>query len=84
VRIMSIHKSKGLEFDTVIVLGVEKQTFWGEEEAERSAYFVAISRAKRRLFLTVCNQRERPDGVKRWDVNRTEHAEFIGYAEPYL
>jgi superfamily I DNA/RNA helicase len=84
VRIMSIHKSKGLEFDTVIVLGVEKQTFWGEAEAERSAYFVAISRAKRRLFLTACDQRHRPDGVRRWDVGRTEHAEFIGYAEPYI
>lgn len=81
VRIMSIHKSKGLEFDTVIVLGVEDQTFWGDKGAERSAYFVAVSRAKRRLFLTVCDHRDRPNGVKRWDANRTEHAEFIGYAE---
>ena len=28
VRIMSIHKSKGLEFDTVIMMGVEEETFW--------------------------------------------------------
>lgn len=84
VRIMSIHKSKGLEFDTVVVLGVEKQTFWGEEEAERSAYFVGISRAKRRLVLTVCESRERPDGAGRWQIARTEHDEFVGYAVPYL
>lgn len=84
VRIMSIHKCKGLEFDTVVVLGVEKQTFWGEEDAERSAFFVGISRAKRRLFLTVCEQRERPDGAKYWKVVRTEHDEFVGYAAPYL
>jgi superfamily I DNA/RNA helicase len=84
VRIMSIHKSKGLEYDTVVVLGVEQQTFWGKEVEERSAYFVGISRAKRRLYLTVCDQREPPDGAKYWKVARTEHEEFIGYAEPYL
>ncbi|GGI53233.1 UvrD-helicase domain-containing protein [Oxalicibacterium solurbis] len=82
VRIMSIHKSKGLEFDTVIVLGVEAQAFFGKnQEEERSTFFVAISRAKRRLFLTVAEQRERPDKAKRWHVDRTEHAEFLSYAE---
>lgn len=84
VRIMSIHKSKGLEYDTVVMLGVEQQTFWGKEEEERSAYFVGISRAKRRLYLTVCDQREPPDGAKYWKVARTEHEEFVGYATPYL
>ncbi|WP_368649175.1 UvrD-helicase domain-containing protein [Castellaniella ginsengisoli] len=85
VKIMSIHKSKGLEFDTVIVLGVEKQTFWGDEDAERSAFFVGVSRAKRRLYLTGCDERERPEGANnRWNVARAEHDEFVGYATPYL
>jgi len=84
VRIMSIHKSKGLEFDTVVVLGVESQTFWGDQDAERSAYFVGISRAKRRLYLTVCKQREVPLGARYWKVARTEHEEFLSYATPYL
>lgn len=84
VRIMSIHKSKGLEFDSVIVLGVEHQTFWGKAVEERSAYFVGISRAKRRLLLTVCRQREWPQGAKWWSVNRTEQTEYLGYAQPYL
>ena len=84
VKIMSIHKSKGLEFDTVVMFGVETQTFWGDQDAERSAYFVGISRAKRRLYLTVCEERERPEGAKRWNVVRTEHEEFVGYANPYL
>lgn len=84
VRIMSIHKSKGLEFDTVVVLGVEEEIFWSEAEAERSAYFVGISRAKRQLLLTVCEQRERPDGASFWKSVRNEHDEFIKYAEPYL
>lgn len=84
VKIMSIHKSKGLEFDTVVVLGVESQTFWGDQDAERSAYFVGISRAKRRLYLTVCEEREQPDGARYWKVARTEQDEFVGYATPYL
>lgn len=84
VRIMSIHKSKGLEYDTVVVLGVESQTFWGEQDAERSAFFVGISRAKRRLYLTVCGRRDPPEGARYWKVARSEHDEFVGYATPYL
>lgn len=84
VKIMSIHKSKGLEFDTVVILGVERETFWAEEETERSTFFVGISRAKRRLYLTVCGQRQRPEGATRWDVARTEHDEFVGFAAPFL
>lgn len=83
VRIMSIHKSKGLEFDTVIMMGVEKETFWGKIDEERSAYFVGISRAKNRLLLTVCNHREKPEGAGRWTSKRTPQAEFLGYAEVY-
>lgn len=85
VRILTIHKSKGLEFDSVVVLGVERQAFWGNVDAERCAYFVGISRAKRRLLLTVCDWRETPRAAtRRWDNRRTEHEEFIGYALPHL
>lgn len=80
VRIMTIHKSKGLEFDTVVMLAIEHQTYWGNAAAERSAYFVGISRAKRRLWLTVVKHRERPAGARRWDETRTPHAEFLRYA----
>lgn len=81
VRIMTIHKSKGLEFDTVVVHAVEAETFFGEEDPERSVFFVGISRAKRRLVLTVAAERSRPNNVRRWSINRNEHSEFIGYAE---
>lgn len=82
VRIMTIHKSKGLEFDTVIVLGVEEEAFWGDAEAERSGFFVAISRAKRRLVLTTASGRNKPDGANQyWRTVRTPHAEFLGYAQ---
>jgi superfamily I DNA/RNA helicase len=84
VKIMSIHKSKGLEFDSVIVLGVERETFWGNQDAERSGFFVAISRAKRRLYLTVAGHRDRPPDAPRWTCARNEHPEFIGYALPFV
>lgn len=83
VKIMTIHKSKGLEFDTVIILGVEKETFWGKPIEERSAFFVGISRAKNRLYLTVSNYREWPNSARRWDENRTGHEEFLGYTGEY-
>lgn len=81
VRVMTIHKSKGLEFDTVVVLGVEQETFWGDAAAERPAFFVAISRAKRLLLASTAGKRSRPNGAARWVVNRTPHREFVGYIE---
>ena len=81
VRIMTIHKSKGLEFDTTVILGVEEQTFWGNRSEERAAFFVGISRAKRRLLLTVAERRQRPtQAPRRWDEYRTPLQEFLGYA----
>ncbi|MDQ1155489.1 3'-5' exonuclease [Brevundimonas sp. SORGH_AS_0993] len=84
VRIMSIHKSKGLEFEAVIVLGVENEMFWSNIASERSTYFVGISRARRHLVLTYCGQRARPPDFtrRRWDTMRTPHLEFLGYATP--
>ncbi|WP_283195108.1 ATP-dependent helicase [Rhizobium sp. AN80A] len=87
VRVMSVHKSKGLEFNTVAVMGVEQETFWGNIADERSAFFVAISRAKQDLILTVVARRERPTGFpghRRWITSRRPHEEFLGYALPYL
>lgn len=85
VRLLTIHKSKGLEFDTVVILGVEKQSFWGEEDAERCAFFVGISRAKKRLILTVSDRRDAPPSNPRgWKENRTPHSEFLDYAMPFL
>jgi superfamily I DNA/RNA helicase len=81
VRILTIHKSKGLEFETVIIIGIEHETFFGNINDERSAFFVGISRAKSRLILTTANERPQPDGhVKRWSVHRHSHHEFLSYA----
>lgn len=81
IRILTIHKCKGLEFDHVIVLGVERELFWGAQEAATSEFFVAISRAKSHLTLTWAKYRGRPTGhMTRWDLNRTAHEVFLGFA----
>ena len=80
VRILTIHKCKGLEFEKVIVLGVEEELFWGD--AATSEFFVAISRAKQELVLTSVDFRARPrTPVKYWRENRSVHAEFVAYAD---
>lgn len=85
VRIMTMHKSKGLEFDSVILLGVENQTFWGKADEERCAFFVGVSRAKRRLIMTVSERRETPPSKPyRWIEQRVPHVEFLSYAGPFL
>lgn len=85
VRILTIHKSKGLEFDSVIIMAVENEIFFGDQDENRCAYFVGVSRAKKRLILTHADQRERPAGhTRRWDVQRTAQTEYFGYATPFV
>lgn len=84
VRIMSIHKSKGLEFDSVIIMAVEDEIFFGNQDENRCTYFVGVSRAKRRLILTCAEQRERPVDARNWRVNRTPKAEYFDYAMPFV
>ncbi len=63
VRLMTIHASKGLEFDTVFIVGLEHDLFphkniggkkrsEEEGEEERRLFYVAVTRAKRKLYLT--------------------------------
>ena len=85
VRILTIHKSKGLEFDSVIIMAVENEIFFGNQNENRCAFFVGASRAKKRLVLTHANKRERPAGyTKRWDEARTPQSEYFGYAKPFV
>lgn len=81
VRILTIHKCKGLEFDKVVLIGVEEELFWGDIDDQRAEFFVAISRAKRELILTWTQNRARPAVAGgRWDVGRHARQEFLGYA----
>ena len=65
VVMMTMHAAKGLEFPTVFVVGMEEGLFpsiraigeIGEMEEERRLCYVAITRAKRRLYLSCARQR---------------------------
>ncbi len=60
VKLMTVHASKGLEFDYVFVTGLEEGLFphekMGDEdiddEEERRLFYVAITRAGKKLYLT--------------------------------
>lgn len=81
IRFLTIHKCKGLEFENVVLLGVEEQLFWGAPTAQVSEFFVAISRAKRHLVLTHTKHRDRPEAATgRWDESRTPHQRFLDFA----
>ena len=60
IPIMTIHKSKGLEYEAVYFLGLEDSAFSNfneEPEENKSAFFVALSRAKSYLIFTYCKSR---------------------------
>ena len=67
VNLMTVHAAKGLEFDTVFVVGMEENIFPSsmamnserELEEERRLLYVAITRAKRHCFLSCARNRWR-------------------------
>lgn len=92
VKIITIHKSKGLEFEKVILLGVENQFFWSKSydyaqgtkipKEVLHTFFVAVSRAKHELVLTSAQIRNRPRGFTgRWENKRTSYAELLQFVQ---
>ncbi|WP_050625999.1 UvrD-helicase domain-containing protein [Bradyrhizobium viridifuturi] len=60
VPLMTIHKSKGLEYHTVIFVGLDDQAWWSfaNDKIEATAgFFVAFTRAKQRVLFSYCAQR---------------------------
>ena len=65
VALMTIHSAKGLEFDNVFLIGMEDGIFPGsrsldseeEMEEERRLAYVAITRAKKQLYITSAGRR---------------------------
>jgi DNA helicase-2/ATP-dependent DNA helicase PcrA len=67
VTLITIHNTKGLEYHTVIIVGMEEQLFPRVDmldldheeqlEEERRLCYVAITRAQKKLHLTYCHKR---------------------------
>jgi len=106
VQLMTVHSAKGLEFDAVFITGLEEGLFPHENslsdgdglEEERRLMYVAITRARKRLYLSYSQTRllhgqtrynvksrfleELPEGALRWLTPR--QAGFgSGYAREY-
>lgn len=74
LTLMTLHSAKGLEFRAVYITGLEEGLFpivraWDEEEEdsteeERRLFYVGITRAKERLFLSHARQRRRFGGTQ--------------------
>jgi DNA helicase-2/ATP-dependent DNA helicase PcrA len=75
VQMMTVHSSKGLEFDCVFISGLEEGLFPHENamsdreglEEERRLMYVAITRARKRLYLS-CSQTRMLHGQTRYNL----------------
>jgi DNA helicase-2/ATP-dependent DNA helicase PcrA len=86
VTLMTAHSSKGLEFNTVFVVGLEENLFpsgftgtltLSELEEERRLFYVALTRAKHDAFLSFAQQRFK------WGKTEFCHpSRFIGEIDP--
>ena len=78
ISLMTIHMSKGLEFPVVFIVGVEEDLFPSQMmissredlEEERRLFYVAITRAMKKLYLTYSNTRYRYGILKDCEKSR--------------
>ncbi len=85
VALMTIHLAKGLEFKNVFIVGIEEEllpSIYSLEdekgiEEERRLFYVALTRAEKRCFLSYSRSRFRNGQMK-----YTKHSRFIDDIEP--
>ena len=94
VNLMTIHASKGLEFPVVFIAGVEEglipharsvEENNGDVEEERRLFYVAITRAQQKLFLSSCLKRRKMQNVVDCEPSRFLDeipANLVEYHEP--
>ena len=101
VTLMSVHSAKGLEFDTVFIIGLEEGLFphgnsmYDPEdmEEERRLCYVAITRAKQKLYLLSAQTRMLYGSVQSNPVSRflkdipdnliVQETAYAGYTQGY-
>ncbi|SFD18831.1 Superfamily I DNA or RNA helicase [Cupriavidus sp. OV038] len=60
IPLMTVHKSKGLEYDTVFFIGLDDRSWWSHTPRNpegMATFFVALSRAKQRAIFLFCERR---------------------------
>ena len=95
VNLMTVHASKGLEFPVVFIAGAEEGLMpharaveeGGDAavEEERRLFYVAVTRAQNRLFISSCRTRRRINATAQCDPSRFIDeipANLVEYHEP--
>lgn len=90
ITLMTIHSAKGLEFAYVYVVGLEEELFPSsrirenpqELEEERRLFYVALTRAKRKIFLTFALSRYRFGRLKHCEPSRFIAEIDAAYLQP--
>jgi len=106
IQLMTVHSAKGLEFDAVFITGIEEGLFPHEQslsdadgvEEERRLMYVAITRARKRLYLSFSQTRmlhgqtrynvksrffeELPEAALKW-ITPKQQGFGSGYAREY-
>jgi superfamily I DNA/RNA helicase len=60
IPLLTVHKSKGLEYDTIAFIGLDDKSWWSHTPGNPeglATFFVALSRAKQRAVFMFCNER---------------------------
>ncbi len=66
IPLMTVHKSKGLEYDTIVFVGLDDQAWWSYARGNPeglATFFVALSRAKQRAIFLFCQERGRRERI---------------------
>jgi DNA helicase-2/ATP-dependent DNA helicase PcrA len=106
LQLMTVHSAKGLEFHAVFLSGLEEGLFPHEQstvekdglEEERRLAYVAITRARQRLYLSFAQTRmlhgqtryslasrfleEIPEGLKKWLTLKPSRQRAMGFEAP--
>lgn len=81
IPLMTIHKSKGLEYHSVIFVGLDDGAWWsfaGDQIEATAGFFVAFTRAKQRVVFTYSAQRGKRNKIATlYELLRTAGVEAI-------
>lgn len=86
VTLMTIHSAKGLEFENVFIVGMEEDLFPAQQSAyspsaleeERRLFYVALTRAEKRVIMTYSTSR-----YKNGNVVYPQPSRFIAEIDPH-